>query len=222
MAPAGHAGHLASADPFMRWAATTLEPRLRAAVPAIYAPAAAPSISWALLVATAAVMAWAGRDFYVRAWRNLRHGSADMNTLVAVGTGAAFLYSAAATVAPQAFVRAGVAPDLYFEAALFIIALVLVGRALEARAKHQHHAGAVATGGAAAADCPGARSPTAARTTGRSAGCATATSSWSGQASGCRSTASSSRGAPPSTSRCSPESRCRWPRRRRRGSSAAP
>ena len=106
------------------------------AVPAIYRlPPTA--VSWALLATTAVVMAWAGRDFYVRAWRNLRHGAADMNTLVAVGTGAAFLYSAAATVAPQAFVRAGVAPDLYFEAALFIIALVLVGRALEARAKHQ-------------------------------------------------------------------------------------
>ena len=136
MAPDGHADHLTSANPFMRWAATTLGPTLRAAVPAIYRlPATA--VAWALLATTGLVMAWAGRDFYVRAWRNLRHGTTDMNTLVAVGTGAAFLYSAAATVVPQAFVRAGVAPDLYFEAALFIIALVLVGRGLEARAKHQ-------------------------------------------------------------------------------------
>ena len=83
-------------------------------------------------------MAWAGRDFYVRAWRNLRHGAADMNTLVAVGTGAAFLYSAVGDGRRrQSSSRAGVAPDVYFEAALFIIALVLVGRALEARAKHQ-------------------------------------------------------------------------------------
>ena len=94
-------------------------------------------MAWTLLVATAGVMAWAGRDFFVRAWRNLQHGAADMNTLVAVGTGAAFVYSTVATIRPGVFVRAGVAPDVYFEAALFIIALVLVGRALEARAKHQ-------------------------------------------------------------------------------------
>ena len=136
MAPGTHDGHLASADPFMRWAATTLGPPLKAAVPAIYALPPRP-VAWSLLVVTAAVMAWAGRDFYVRAWRNLRHRTADMNTLVAVGTGAAFLYSVAATLAPGVFVAAGVAPDVYFEAALFIIALVLVGRALEARAKHQ-------------------------------------------------------------------------------------
>ena len=45
-------------------------------------------------------MAWAGRHFYVRAWAGLRHRTADMNTLIAVGTGAAFLYSVAATFAP--------------------------------------------------------------------------------------------------------------------------
>ena len=95
------------------------------------------AVAWTLLVATAGVMAWAGRDFFVRAWRNLQHGAADMATLVAVGTGAAFVYSTIATVRPDVFVRAGVAPDVYFEAALFIIALVLMGRALEARAKHQ-------------------------------------------------------------------------------------
>ena len=51
-------------------------------------------------------MAWAGRHFYVRAWSALRHRSADMNTLVAVGTGAAFLDSALATLAPGLFLRA--------------------------------------------------------------------------------------------------------------------
>jgi Cu+-exporting ATPase len=135
MAPAGHAGHLTSADPFMRWTATAIGPWLQAVWPGLYALPPA-LIAWTLLVATAAVMAWAGRGFYVRAWTNARHGSADMNTLVAVGTGAAFLYSTAVTLMPAVFVGAGVAPDVYFEAALFIIALVLMGRALEARAKH--------------------------------------------------------------------------------------
>ena len=58
----------------------------------------------ALLAATVFVMAWAGRHFYVRAWKGLRHRTADMNTLIAIGTGAAFLYSVAATLAPELFV----------------------------------------------------------------------------------------------------------------------
>jgi Cu+-exporting ATPase len=58
-----------------------------------------------------------------------------MNTLIAVGTGAAFAYSVAATVAPGFFARRGVAPDVYYEAVVLILALVLVGNALEARAK---------------------------------------------------------------------------------------
>ena len=90
---------------------------------------------WAQLVITSAVMLWAGRMFYSRAWTAARHGSADMNTLIAVGTGSAYLYSLAATVAPQAFTSHGVAPSLYYEAVIIIIALILVGNALEARAK---------------------------------------------------------------------------------------
>jgi Cu+-exporting ATPase len=82
-------------------------------------------------------MAWAGRHFYTRAWSALRHRSADMNTLVAVGTGAAFLYSLLATVMPDFFLRRGVAPDVYYEAVIIIIALVLTGNAFEARAKRQ-------------------------------------------------------------------------------------
>jgi Cu+-exporting ATPase len=60
-----------------------------------------------------------------------------MNTLIAVGTGAAYLYSVIATVAPQFFLRHGMAPDVYYEAVIIIIALILVGNALEARAKRQ-------------------------------------------------------------------------------------
>ncbi len=134
--PTGHGAHLVTADPFMQWVMRALGPSLQTAMPWLYAlPPAA--ITWSLTVVTAALMAWAGREFYVRAWKNLGHGTADMNSLVALGTGAAFLYSLVATVAPGLFTRAGVAADVYYEAVLFIIALVLMGRALEARAKHQ-------------------------------------------------------------------------------------
>ena len=95
----------------------------------------APVMRWTLLLLTAAIMAWAGRHFYTRAWAALRHGGADMNTLVAIGTGAAFLYSLAATVVPHAFASSGMAPDVYFEAVIIIIALILTGNAFEARAK---------------------------------------------------------------------------------------
>jgi P-type Cu+ transporter len=72
----------------------------------------------ALLVLSIAVMAWAGRHFYI-----------------AVGTGAAFLYSLIATIAPGFFMAHGVAPDVYYEAVIIIIALILTGNAFEARAK---------------------------------------------------------------------------------------
>ena len=88
-----------------------------------------------LLVITASVMAWAGRHFYVNAWKALRHHSADMDTLVAAGTGAAFLYSVVATLAPSFFTSHGVQPNLYYEAVIIIIALVLTGNVFEARAK---------------------------------------------------------------------------------------
>jgi Cu+-exporting ATPase len=93
--------------------------------------------AYALLAIAALVMTWAGRRIFVAAWTAARHASGDMNTLVALGTGAAFLYSLAATVAPGFFERRGIAPDLYYEAAVFIIAFVISGRALEARAKRQ-------------------------------------------------------------------------------------
>src|SRR5688500_18601704 len=93
--------------------------------------------NYTMLAITAAIMLWAGRDFYVRAWKALRHRSADMNTLVALGTGAAFLYSLVATLSPGMFVRNGIAADVYYEAVIIIIGLVLTGRALEARARRK-------------------------------------------------------------------------------------
>ncbi len=135
MAPVGGGhGHAEVADPFMRWAMETLTPGLSAAAPWLYA-IARPVLAWGLLGLTVVIMAWAGRHFYVRAWAAFRHHAADMNTLIAVGTGAAFLYSALATAVPGYFISRGVTPDVYFEAVIIIIALILTGNAFEARAK---------------------------------------------------------------------------------------
>ncbi|NUO39660.1 MAG: copper-translocating P-type ATPase [Gemmatimonadaceae bacterium] len=98
---------------------------------------APPALAWSLLVLTLGVMSWAGRHFYTRAWAAFRHHAASMDTLVAVGTGAAFIYSVIATVAPGFFLSHGVMPDLFYEAVIIIIALILTGNAFEARAKRQ-------------------------------------------------------------------------------------
>jgi len=98
-------------------------------------PMHTPALPFVLLALSATVMLWAGRHFYVHAWQALRHHSADMDTLIAAGTGAAFLYSLVATFAPGFFVAHGVAPNLYYEAVIVIIALVLTGNVFEARAK---------------------------------------------------------------------------------------
>ncbi|MGH2395663.1 MAG: copper ion binding protein, partial [bacterium] len=81
------------------------------------------------------VQFWAGWRFYRGMWAALRHGAADMNTLIAVGTSAAYLYSAAATFAPQWFTGGGLMPQVYYETASIIIVFILLGRYLEARAK---------------------------------------------------------------------------------------
>ena len=135
MAGDAHA-HGTIADPFMRWTMTWLSPPLEALLPWLYA-LPRPVLAYGLLALTVAVMVWAGRHFYTRAWSAFRHRAADMNTLIAVGTGAAFIYSLAATVVPGFFTARGVQPDVYYEAIAFIIALILVGNALEARAKRQ-------------------------------------------------------------------------------------
>ena len=124
------------ADPFMRWAMTELTPVVRGVAPWLYGLDRS-TITWTLFALTVLVMAWAGRHFYTRAWAAVRRRSADMNTLVAVGTLAAFLYSAVATVAPEFFTARGVAADVYYEAVIIIIALVLAGNTLELRARRQ-------------------------------------------------------------------------------------
>lgn len=122
-----------SVDPFMRWTMAHLTPLMAAAAPWLFAVPHAVLLG-ALLALTVAVMGWTGREFYARAWIAFRHRGADMNTLIAVGTGAAFIYSLAATLVPSFFAAHGVATDVYYEAVTFIIALILLGNAIEARA----------------------------------------------------------------------------------------
>lgn len=93
--------------------------------------------TWTQLALTVVIMWWAGRHFYTRAWSAFRHRAADMNTLVAIGTGAAFVYSLVATVKPSFFLDHGVPADVYYEAVIVIIALILTGNMFEARAKQQ-------------------------------------------------------------------------------------
>ena len=95
------------------------------------------SLRLLLLALTAVVLATAGRQFFEKAWAGLRHRRADMSTLVALGTGVAFLYSAAVTLAPRWFVVRGISLDVYYDAALLIVGFVLLGQVLEARAKGQ-------------------------------------------------------------------------------------
>jgi Cu+-exporting ATPase len=93
------------------------------------------ALPWILLALSVPVQFWAGRRFLRAAWINLLHLSSDMNTLVAVGTLAAFGASLAATLWPQAFSEPGAMPPLYYETACVIITLILLGRTLESRAK---------------------------------------------------------------------------------------
>ncbi len=90
---------------------------------------------WLQLLLTTPIQFWAGWQFYKGAIAVARHGTTDMNTLIAVGTSAAYGYSVAATLAPGVFTAAGVAPQVYFDSSAAIITLILLGRLLEARAK---------------------------------------------------------------------------------------
>jgi Cu+-exporting ATPase len=94
-----------------------------------------PPHPWLMLGLTLPVVAWAGRHFYVRAWTAFRHRAADMNTLIAIGTGAAFGYSLFVTLAGRWLAARGIAPHVYYEAVVWIITLVLLGNLLETRAR---------------------------------------------------------------------------------------
>jgi Cu+-exporting ATPase len=90
-----------------------------------------------LLIVSTVVQVWAGATFYRAAWAAAKHGGTNMNTLVAVGTSVAFGYSAFVTLWPTQSQRWGFPFHLYYETAVIIVALILMGRWLEARAKKQ-------------------------------------------------------------------------------------
>lgn len=92
------------------------------------------ALNYVQFALTTVVMFYAGRDFFRIAARNARHLTADMNALVAVGTGAAYLFSSVVVVLPSALPGIG-AHEVYFDTAAVVIALILLGRWLEARAK---------------------------------------------------------------------------------------
>ena len=91
-------------------------------------------VLWALATP---VQFWIGWQFYKGAWGAFKHRNAEMNTLIAVGTSAAYLYSVTATLFPSFFETGGIKPEVYFDTSALIIVLILLGRLLEARAKGQ-------------------------------------------------------------------------------------
>ncbi len=90
---------------------------------------------WLQLGLTAPILAWAGRSFFVNAWKAGKRHTASMDTLVAIGTGTAYTYSLFPTLFPEWFLAQGLAPEVYYEAAAVIITLILLGRLLEHRAR---------------------------------------------------------------------------------------
>jgi Cu+-exporting ATPase len=103
--------------------------------PAMMSRISTPVLNYVLLALTLPVLLYSGREFYVSAWNGLTHRTASMDTLIAVGTGAAFLYSLAATLIPHWFMQHGLMPEVYYDTTATIIALILLGKVLESRAK---------------------------------------------------------------------------------------
>jgi len=90
-------------------------------------------IMWAL---STPVVFWLGKDFFINAWKQLKHRSSNMDTLVALSTGIAYLFSVFNMLFPEFWLSRGVYPHVYFEAASVIIAFILLGRLLEERARN--------------------------------------------------------------------------------------
>ncbi len=88
---------------------------------------------WILLFLTASILIVSGRSFYVGGFKSLWRLMPDMNSLIAIGTASAFIYSAVATVFPRAMPTVAELPPVYYESAVMIVALILLGRAIEAR-----------------------------------------------------------------------------------------
>ncbi len=100
-----------------------------------------PGRAWVELALTTPVLFWAGREFFTGAWGAAKHRAADMNTLIAIGTSAAYFYSVVVTAAPQLLQSAASThsemPGVYFEVAAIVVTLILMGRLLEAKARSQ-------------------------------------------------------------------------------------
>jgi Cu2+-exporting ATPase len=94
-----------------------------------------PFRNWILMGLTLPVITWFGREFFEIAWKQAKNFKANMDTLVALGTGAAFLFSLFNTLSPEYLISRGITPHVYYEAAAVIISLILLGRFFEARAK---------------------------------------------------------------------------------------
>lgn len=95
------------------------------------------ALNYILLALTLPVLLYSGREYYVSAYNTFLHRAANMDTLIAVGTGAAFAYSLVATIAPSIFEEHGMRAEVYYDTTATIIALILLGKVLEARAKGQ-------------------------------------------------------------------------------------
>jgi Cu2+-exporting ATPase len=93
--------------------------------------------NYIMLALTIPVVAWFGREFFIIAWKRMLHFSANMDTLVALGTGSAFLYSTFNTLFPEYLVSRGFEPHVYFEAATVIITFILLGRYFEEKARRR-------------------------------------------------------------------------------------
>ncbi|MEH2120657.1 heavy metal translocating P-type ATPase [Nostoc sp.] len=92
---------------------------------------------WVELVLTTPVVFWCGGSFYRNGWKTLKRHTATMDTLIALGTSAAYLYSLFVTVFPKFFIAQGLIPHIYYEVAAIVITLILLGRLLENRARGQ-------------------------------------------------------------------------------------
>ena len=94
-----------------------------------------PWAGWSTWLLSTPVVFWLGRSFFVNAWKQLRHGSANMDTLVAGSTGVAYLFSVFNLFFPDFWLSRSITPHVYFESSSVIIAFILLGRLLEERAK---------------------------------------------------------------------------------------
>ncbi|MCC5634960.1 heavy metal translocating P-type ATPase [Nostoc sp. CHAB 5844] len=92
---------------------------------------------WLQLVLTTPVQFWCGNTFYVNAWKAFKRHAATMDTLIVLGTSAAYFYSLFATLFPGFFIAQGLMPDVYYETVVIVITLILLGRLFENRAKGQ-------------------------------------------------------------------------------------